>query len=450
MATATYPNARSNAAAVPSSDRSATVLALVCSLSRTLLQATHERLADAIKEALGTIGQFLQVDYSYLYLYSDDGTRIDRSFEWSASGNRVRKGRVTGMRLGSFNWSRRCIGRGGPIVLASLDDLPAWARSERLLWRCLGTTAMLANPLIHHGRVIGYFGLDSHSGPRLWSNEEIELSQVIAGLFANALYRYCAESQIREAQDTELRIAADIQSSLLTPTNVPSELPVRLGFVSHPSLLVDGDFMDFFYSTDSGLDLIMGDAMGKGVPAALMGAATRIAFLRARAELAECGRGATSTPGDVVTRVLGEIGPQLAGMSAFITLAFIRVQPGLRRLQILNAGHPPLLLRRHRRHEIVKFPSQIPPIGLMTEAMIRWHEVGYEPGDLLFACSDGLPEARNATGDFYGDERVHDFVRDSIDLDPQCMADRLFGNVRTFLSARKPQDDLSCLVVMFP
>jgi serine phosphatase RsbU (regulator of sigma subunit) len=448
MMMATAPDSRSRFPAF-CPEPGSSILQLICSISTAILQATAPELEQALEKALAAIGQFLGLDNTYLHLYSETGDRIEKTFEWTRGGPTSRR-RLTGLRLCPFVYTMRLVHQQQPMVLSSIDDLPERAKSERLLWSITGTKSLLGNPLNAQGVLIGYFGLSSRETNRSWTDKEVELSRLLAGLFAHALSRFRSERRVREAKANELRIAAEIQRSLLSPVIPARPFPVEVGISTLPSRSVDGDFIDIFRDGSDTIDLIMGDSMGKGVPAALMSAATKIAILRARAEGLDPSEPLRESVCAIFRRVQEEMGGKLVEMSAFVTLAFVRFFPDRGTLQMLNAGHPPILIWRQALSTVDVFESQNPPIGIPSRTDALFHEIQVGPGDVVLIYSDGLTDARNDEGVFFGVPRLVEILQSIHYLPAQEIADRLFRLSLAFLGERQFHDDFSCLVVSIP
>lgn len=425
-------------------------LQMVCSLSSALLQAPESRLGDALQTGLSKVGEFLHLDNAYLYLYSESGDRVEKTFEWTTPGQGSQRKHLSGMRLCSFLYTKRMIEAKRQMILGSIEELPHGAKSERLLWHVTGTKALLGNPLYVQGVLIGYFGLASRRNPRIWTGEEVEFSRLLAEIFANALSRFCSEKRLRQAQENELSIAVEIQRSLLSPAPVPSKFPVGIGICSHPSLSVDGDFIDFFQNPDGSIDLIMGDSMGKGVTAALLSAATKIAILRARAESGSSADPAKESPGEILQRVEEEMGEKLGEVSAFVTLAFVRFDPKQHSLLLLNAGHPPVLIWRQNKARVDSFDSKNPPIGIPSQHEIEYQQTHVESGDVILMYSDGLIDARNKAGQFFGIQQIKDILQSTHYLPPQEIADRIYRLCLAYIGKDQFQDDFSCMVISIP
>jgi serine phosphatase RsbU (regulator of sigma subunit) len=423
---------------------------MICSLSNTLLQATAQKLPQAIESSLGTIGNFLGVDDVFLYLLSNSQDRVEKTFEWNVRGEDFSRKRFSGLGLSPFAFTLGMSREKQPLVLESFDQLPAGAKPEKIIWSYMGTKSFLGHPLHIQERLIGFFGISSRSRSRTWTDDEIRLANLLAGILANTLNRFRSEKHLLEMEQNELAIAADIQRSLLSPAPIPPDFPMHIGLSSQPSLNVDGDFIDLFRNPDGSIDLIMGDSMGKGVPAALLSAAVKIAILRARAESRFGVAGRRDSLGDILRKVQRETGDKLADMSAFVTLALARYHPDQGTLQIINAGHPSILVWRQNEGRVDSFSSLNPPIGLLQQNDIQSKTIRLGSGDIVLMFSDGLVDARNTDGTFFGEQRVVEILQSTHYLPAQDIATRFFRLCLSFLGKNPLHDDFSCLVAAIP
>nr|HYT91935.1 FHA domain-containing protein [Gemmataceae bacterium] len=133
---------------------------------------------------------------------------------------------------------------------------------------------------------------------------------------------------------SDLRSAAQIQRALLLgrPT-IDLKSQLRADAISIPALAVGGDFYDFF-AYDQVLDMVIGDVMGKGVQAALVGAATRLHLLRAINNLLASNPGRLPEPKDILGLVVADVYQHFTDIGTFVTLCYARFDLGERRVQI--------------------------------------------------------------------------------------------------------------------
>jgi PAS domain S-box-containing protein len=209
------------------------------------------------------------------------------------------------------------------------------------------------------------------------------------------------EAQQRERIEQELRIARLIQQTLL-PKTLP-ELPGHdVAAFYQPAREVGGDFYDFLELEDGRLGLVMGDATGKGMPAALVMAAAR-SMLRAVAQSSE-------SPGEVLKRandaLVADIPPNM-----FITCLYTILEPESGRLVYANAGHDLPYRRKAGRSEAAEeLRATGMPLGLMPGMSYEEKEIVLEVGESVLFFSDGLVEAHDPKGEMFGFPRLQGLV----------------------------------------
>ena len=149
------------------------------------------------------------------------------------------------------------------------------------------------------------------------------------------------EMDRRKAREQEIiDIGSEIQQTLLQG-HPPQDFPgIGVAAFTMQSLRIGGDFYDFFKFNDRCLDIIIGDVMGKGIPAALMGAAIKNQFVRAINHLiAKEGIGRIPEPEEIVRRVHSELTAELIKLDSFVTLCYARVDLNGSRLSFVDCGH---------------------------------------------------------------------------------------------------------------
>ena len=238
------------------------------------------------------------------------------------------------------------------------------------------------------------------------------------------------ERRKRELLEQELEVAKGIQEATL-PKALPTLEGWRIASYYRPAREVGGDFYDFFELEGGLVGLTVGDATGKGMPAALVVAATS-AMLRAVAQAL-----GPSSPGETLARVNETL---LARISAnmFVTCFYAVLDPESGRMIYANAGHDlPYLYRRGGSAE--KLEARGLPLGLMPgmgyeerEASI-WDEHG-----ILF-YSDGLVEAHDPSGEMFGFPRLRALI--SQHREEVSMGDLLLRELYSFVGEDWDQED---------
>jgi ketosteroid isomerase-like protein len=210
------------------------------------------------------------------------------------------------------------------------------------------------------------------------------------------------EQEIRERErvEQELQVARRIQHASL-PKEVPTLEGWQISPYYRPAREVGGDFYDFHLLSDGRLGLVVGDATGKGMPAALVMSTTcGMLQLAARAW-------GSSSPSEVLVQVnetlLARIPPNM-----FVTCFYSILDPSSGRLVYANAGHD--LPYLHRNDDAEELRARGMPLGLMPGMSYEEKEIVLEAGESVLFYSDGLVEAHDPEGEMFGFPRLRALV----------------------------------------
>lgn len=257
-----------------------------------------------------------------------------------------------------------------------------------------------------------------------------------------------ANAELERARQQEIEIGAAIQQSLLAGRHAPRQKGFDLASLAIPSQAVDGDFCDFFDYGDEVLDIAVGDVMGKGVPAALLGAAVKSHLLRAFITLLASGGGALPRPEQVVGRLHQEMTPQLLGLESFVTLWYGRLDLASRTLTYVGCGHPRPLLQSRPTGQAQWLDSFSLPLGISTDEAYHEASVPLPSGSRLLVYSDGVTEARPPkSGRLFGSDRLLEVVEAGRTLDVRQLLAALRVGVADYVGSERPADDLTCVAV---
>src|SRR5918998_5815730 len=196
----------------------------------------------------------------------------------------------------------------------------------------------------------------------------------------------------RERVEQELRVARTIQQASL-PKQVPKLGGWQITPFYQPAREVGGDFYDFHLLSGGRLGLVVGDATGKGVPAALV-MSTTCGMLRLAAQAL-----GSSSPGEVLERVNEALLARIPA-NMFVTCFYAILHPESGHLLYANAGHD-LPCRRHDGHAD-ELRARGMPLGLMPGMAYEEKEAVLEIGDSTLFYSDGLVEAHDPKGEMFG------------------------------------------------
>lgn len=233
----------------------------------------------------------------------------------------------------------------------------------------------------------------------------------------------------------ELRLASQIQRSLLPPPLVHPRIDVAAEFI--PVREIGGDYYDVFALEGGRLAVALGDVMGKGVPAALLAAHLK-ACLRAQSPTEAASPAETISR---VNRVFGELTPR--GLFATLFFGIFDFSEGT--LAYVNAGHEPgLLVRADGTDEPLHHGG--PMLGLVEDSEYLTGRVGLQAEDLVVVYSDGLTDRASPSGELYGAARLREAAR-RVHRDPVRIAlYTLLGEVQGFSGGRPAEDDQTLVV----
>jgi len=243
--------------------------------------------------------------------------------------------------------------------------------------------------------------------------------------------------------DADLMAAAGIQRSLL-PEHLPGNNDVRIAWHFEPCRQVGGDIFNIQYPGKSVIDLYMLDVCGHGVSAALI-AVSVSQFLQSRRGLSELEHQLDS-PRAVLDSL--EKAYPFERFDTYFTLIYMTIDIACGILRYCSAGHPPpIILRNNGEMEILNLHG--PAIGLGGREPFREEEKKLDRGDKVLLYTDGILEADNRRGEFYGKDRLYTVLRKSHEKSAKRVVEEIYNNVLKFSKGREFDDDLSILVIEF-
>jgi serine phosphatase RsbU (regulator of sigma subunit) len=205
-------------------------------------------------------------------------------------------------------------------------------------------------------------------------------------------------SLMRQSTEQELRLARSIQRASL-PKEVPQLEGWQISPFYRPAREVGGYFYDFHPLSEGRLGLVVGDATGKGVPAALV-MSTTCGMLRLAAQ-------SSSSPGEMLQRVNETLFPYIPS-NMFVTCFYCILDPKSGTLSYANAGHDLPYLHRDGAAEELSATGM--PLGLMPGMRYEEKESILEAGEAALLYSDGLVEAHDPKGEMFGFPRLRALV----------------------------------------
>ncbi|MDZ4799391.1 MAG: SpoIIE family protein phosphatase [Bryobacteraceae bacterium] len=248
---------------------------------------------------------------------------------------------------------------------------------------------------------------------------------------------------------SEVQIGSLIQQMLLM-----SEAPRRhqrfdVGVVNMASQAVDGDFVDLYAGEDGRLEVVVGDVMGKGIPAALIGAATKTHLLRSTAELRCLPGGQDGVLAEVVNRTAQRMTARLMALERFVTLAIVQLDPEARVVRWVDCGHPAILHYCASTGTVATLKGEGLPLGVLESEVYTEMSRPLQPGDALLFYSDGVTEAANAEGEMFGEQRLADLLAARAAESTAAILTEVRTAIIAFTGKQRFADDFTCIAVRF-
>jgi signal transduction histidine kinase len=184
---------------------------LVTGISTRFVSEITKGFDAAVKEALARIGEFADVDRSYVFQFSADMATLSCSHEWCRQGVAPAIERLQGLSAGAIPWNFPLHQRGEVVMVHRLDDLPPEAATLRAELEIESTQSILCVPMVFGKLVLGFVGFGMVRSERQWTDKSVSLLRLAGDIFANALQHERSESQ-RSGLEEQLRHARQIES----------------------------------------------------------------------------------------------------------------------------------------------------------------------------------------------------------------------------------------------
>jgi len=246
----------------------------------------------------------------------------------------------------------------------------------------------------------------------------------------------------KEHISTELNVANRIQADML-PRIFPA-FPGRTEFnifaSMDPAKEVGGDFYDFFLVDEDHLAMVVADVSGKGVPAALFMVIAKT-LIKNRGLMGD-------SPSDILLNVNNQL-CEGNDEEFFVTVWMGILEISTGKGWAVNAGHEhPVVRRGDGNFELVVYKHS-PAVGVMPGIRYRQHEFQLNPGDALFVYTDGVPEATNAAGELFGNERMLASLNRQPNEEARVLMQTLRNDIDTFVGDAPQFDDITMLVMEY-
>ncbi len=261
-------------------------------------------------------------------------------------------------------------------------------------------------------------------------------------LMSRGIQQLMVEQVEKERLEEELRIARQIQMSLLPGKDLASLPGLRVAALCLPAAEVGGDYFDLLPLSPTRMGVLVADVSGKGTSAALYMAELKGLVL------------SLSRIYESPAKLLCEANRILAAhmdSRSFVTMTYAVVDTAARRMRYARAGHNPLIhLEARTGRTRVLTPAGL-GLGLDAgdrfEKILEEDEVPLEPGDFFLFFTDGLSEAMNPGSELFGESRLRRILEDGRGLSSEELKERILEEVRAFVGEALPHDDMTLVVL---
>lgn len=280
----------------------------------------------------------------------------------------------------------------------------------------------------------------------------IIINAIGMGIFSMMMHNLLGEWKTRKEKilleteiakkDAEMQIAAKIQQSFL-PDVLPEMSGFKMAAKSCPAKEVGGDFFDVIPFqviplSQSSLGIMIADVSGKGIPAALFMALSRIVVRVVAGWFGE--------PAQTISYANTIIeGNSKTGI--FVTLFYGIIDKETKVFRYVNAGHNPPIVYRSITKEFFTLPLTGMAVGVMSDASYEQDKITLQSGDIIILYTDGVTEAINETDEMYDERRLKEYIQSHAEMEPRMLVETIINEVNTFAGEQPQFDDITLIAI---
>ena len=298
--------------------------------------------------------------------------------------------------------------------------------------------SLVCVPLLIKSELTGILTVFNKRGGEVFTDEDVRLLAILASQSAQVVEnaRLHEEEHNFIRLQEELRLAADIQSSLLPKTHPEIEGYDIKGY-SLPAHSIGGDYFDFIRRDDQHLAICLGDVVGKGITAAMV-MSNMQATIRGQAR-------PDSSPAACLT-LANTLLYHSTSANKFATLFYGQLHVHSHEFYYANAGHNrPMLFPS--TGEVVELQTAGLPLSVIEHETFQEDHIAIQRGDVLVIFSDGITEAMTRDDHEFGEERLRNAIQKHIQDSAQDIIQAIIAAINDFVGDAKQTDDMTLVVL---
>ena len=405
-------------------------LRMLLDITRTISRSLD--LDELLNVVMDTLGSLIHYDAAGIYLM-DTGdaanpyifkARAIRGYDISFELVEPR------LKLGE-GFIGRVAESGKPIISADVSKDPRYFQARER------TRSEVVAPIISNDKVIGAFDLESDRIDS-YSPDDLSILQMLTSQVAIIIEKVRLLEEVVEKKriEAQLEVARQVQLELL-PDGDPELENFDISAYIFPTEEVSGDYYDWVQIFDDQIGITVADAVGKGMPAALL-----MSFLRASLR---SGVQIGYAPHIALAKVSNLLWDSVEDHQ-FITGIYGLLDSTNRTFVFSNAGHnPPVLVKPDGEYRFVEYGDL--PLGMFRDMHYHQHFIRMEKGQVMVIYTDGITEATNEPGEEYGQERLAKRVLEGIELPAKQLIDHIRKGVADFTERKFLDDDGTLFIV---
>ncbi|MCK8823799.1 PAS domain S-box protein [Fuchsiella alkaliacetigena] len=447
---------------------------LIMKFSKSFINLELTEISSKIEEALETIARFIEVEYSYIYLLSEDKEHIVNSYKWwseefeveSTMSSMIRKGQASSLK--DFDWLLRKLTQGETLEITDIEQLPKEADYERKLFEYLNVDHALIIPLIYKNELTGILGFDSIEEEHKWSSEIISLFEIAGDIFINAIERKRREEKLKnyhlEVKEKNM-VLEELYNSLnqefekgskLHSQFLPDQLPkiegLSFGAYYQPADKLGGDFYDVIEIAGQ-LIVYIADVSGHGLDGSMLNI-----FLRESINsylIYKYQQEQSISPAAIINFIIDKYRQESFPDDYFICLLLGVLDLETMEFVFSNAGFQILPQLVSTTGEVTSIYCSGLPVSkaIKNQIYAELNASGYQEktieltaGETVFMTTDGLIEERVKSSQ-YGELRLQSVLSRCSHLPPETIIDCINKDFKDFTGSLEAQDDITFFII---